>query len=379
VKVVRVCTVPLSLVGYTSHLEELVRNGVELVIITSQDEYFDKLKSSSYKVIPLTIKRNISPLHDVVSIFKLILLLRKEKPDIVHSNTPKAGLISALAGLFSGVAVHLHTFTGQVWANYTGLKRQFFILIDRVIIQLNHAAIADSKSQAIFLEKETNLSNRVKCLGDGSFGGIDISKCITKHTDSEVRQELGIGKDDFVLLYLGRVVKDKGIEELLDSYLQLKEKSESIKLLIVGPIEKSKNKISDIHLKILNNTPGVYTVGFTSETQRYYSACDILVLPSYREGFGTVVLEAGAFRKPTVGSRIYGVSDAIEDEKTGLLCEVGSSVDLTQKIERCFNDREFVAQMGEKSFARVKAKFDYKVVAKNLVSFYRRCLNEKGL
>ncbi|PIQ56793.1 MAG: hypothetical protein COW01_03630 [Bdellovibrionales bacterium CG12_big_fil_rev_8_21_14_0_65_38_15] len=381
-KVLRVFTVPIAMIGYKKHLEEQSRTGIDLHIGTSMDDKFDLLKNDNfYKTYRLNIAREISPLSDIRSCFNTYLLINKIKPNIVHSNTPKAGIVSSISSFLSGVPVRIHTFTGQRWITLKGLKRTILKFIDKIIISINTHVIADSPSQAAFLNKEFR-TNKVVCLGAGSFGGIcfdDKKEIKIPHIALNTRQKLGINETDFVMLFLGRVVKDKGVEELIDAFVSLKTKYKGIKLLVVGPVEELGNKISDHHLKILRHDPDIISTGYTSEPHLYYPICNIFILPSYREGFGTVILEAASFRKASIGTRIYGIQDAILDEVTGLLCEAGSSTDLSKKIERCLIDKNLVEQMGNKAFERALENFDYKVVTKNLLDFYRNCLNEKSL
>lgn len=377
-RVLRVCSVPLALLGYRSHLREIVRHGIDLTIATTEDDKFSYLKNEKfYKLKNVEINRDINIKSDVKSVINLYREITNLKPQIVHSNTPKGGIICTLASFMARTPVRVHTFTGQRWITLGGFKKQLLKIIDNIIIALNTHVLADSPSQADFLNKEFK-TNKVRCLGLGSFGGVDLEKFDYKKYDKlKIRKEMNFSESDFIVLYLGRISRDKGIEDLLNAFLTIERSN--FKLLLVGPYEMELDGVSEQSEKIMLYHPRIFRFDFTNEPEKYFSACDLFCLPSYREGFGTVILEAAAMKRPTVGTNIYGISDAIVDGETGLLCKVKSPDDLKNKIEYFINNRDKLELMGEAAYKRVVDKFDYKVVTKNLINFYRKCLSEKNL
>tara|TARA_R110000868_G_scaffold153644_11_gene379193 strand:+ start:1537 stop:2682 length:1146 start_codon:yes stop_codon:yes gene_type:complete len=379
--VLRICSVPLALLGYKTFFKELgAKDDVNLSIATSNDELFQKLTSKDhYNVCELEIKREINIFADIASILNAVKLLLRLKPSIVHSNTPKGGLISAISSYLCRTPVRIHTFTGQRWVTLKGVKRFLLIWADKLIIKLNTHLLADSKSQADFLNKHFK-TNKVICLGEGSFGGIDLEKFSPSiERTLMIRDSLGYQDDDFVILYLGRVTKDKGIHELISSFVDLNKKYPNLKLLLVGPYEKKLDPLDENVEAVMLSHPHIKTIDFTDEPEKYFSACDVFCLPSYREGFGTVIIEAAAMSKASIGSDIYGISDAIIDNETGWLVKPRSVVELREKIRYTYLNRQELKQTGERALARARNSFDSGRVCDDLVEFYRRCLNEKGL
>lgn len=380
-KVLRICSVPLALLGYRSFLRELgSRDEVNLSIATSNDNFFEKLRNDDvYSVHELEIKREINILGDISSVFKAVILLLKLRPSIVHSNTPKGGLITALSSFICRTPVRIHTFTGQRWITLTGFKKILLIFTDRLIIALNTHVLADSQSQADFLNNKFK-TNKVTCLGGGSFGGIDFDKFSLSKLDSiKIKIELEYSPDDFVILYLGRIAKDKGIGELVSSFLELNKEYPNFKLLLVGPYEKHLDPLEKNVEACMLSHPDIKKIDFTDEPEKYFSACDVFCLPSYREGFGTVIMEAAALSKASIGSKVYGISDAIVDNETGWLVKPKSVVELREKIRYTFLNRDELKQVGEKALTRARNRFDSNRVCNDLIEFYRSCLNEKGL
>ena len=378
-KILRICSVPLSLIGYKSFLRDLAQHSdVSMHIATSFDEQVSLLKQDEfYEMQRLEIKREIDPLSDIISILKAIFLINKIRPDITHSNTPKGGLVSAISSFVCRVPVRIHTFTGQRWITLNGFKRKLLMFVDRLIILLSTHVLADSPSQADFLNSELGI-DKVKCLGEGSFGGIDLNKFNSKNVNEKVvRGELGFKDSDFVILYLGRISKDKGIEELIQAFIELN--SHNLKLLLVGPYEKNLDPISEAYEEIISDNTSIKRVDFTDQPEKYFSVCNLFCLPSYREGFGTVILEAAAFSKASLGSDIYGIRDAILHQDTGLLFNPKSVDDLKEKISFVVNNPVEWKSYGENAYKRLLNHFDYKLMSKNYADFYRSCLSEKSL
>lgn len=374
-KILRACTVPISILGYRKHFEYLEEKGLEICITTTPDDHFNEVNNFKVSsVIPLSISREIHLFQDIQSIFSLYFLLYKEKPDILHSNTPKASIIAALAGFLARVPVRVHTFTGQRWITLTGPKRKLLILIDRLVLFLNTKCLADSPSQASFLNETFKPKAPVKCLGKGSFGGVDLDLYDLKKKEqwrAEVRKSLGLNEHDFVFLFLGRVCKDKGIEDLLDAFKLISKKESRAKLVICGPYEDGSNKISNDKEELMNTLPGVTVCGYTNEAHKYYASAEVLVLPSHREGFGSVVLEAGALEVPTIGSDIYGVRDAILDNKTGLLFKKESASDLYDKMVTLLEDESLLEKLSRGANQRVSNDFSVSIVGNDLIDFYK--------
>ena len=328
----------------------------------------------------VTIKRSIAPFYDLVSLWKLFWLLRKERFPIVHSFNPKSGLLCAIAAKISNTPVRLHTFTGQVWVTLKGTRRFVSRFGDIVIGKLNTHCYCDSDSQKSFLIQDGVISSaKISVLGGGSLSGVNTKKfdraLFSKNDYTALRKKMGFSKDDFVLLFVGRLTKDKGIRELLKAYSLLRYKHQEIKLLLVGPEEKDFQET----LKFVNlsDMEGVVFTGYARDPEKYMFISDLFVLPSYREGFGSVIIEAGAMGLPSVGSSIYGIKDAIDNGNTGILTPVKDVRRLVQAIEMLIVNITLRKNLGNNALKRAvnfssdkmnkcfKKEYDFFLVEKN--------------
>jgi glycosyltransferase involved in cell wall biosynthesis len=313
-------------------------------------------------VLPVRIRRDISPLHDVAALLRLKQLYRQRGFDLVHSFGPKAGLLSNAAGSAARTRARLHTFTGQVWAARAGAMRRLLRGADRLTARLATHVFADSASQRDFLVREGVVAAR-KCevLGAGSLSGVDLQRFRAdaglRHA---VREELGIGSESALLLYLGRITRDKGVFDLARAFAQ---RHGDAYLAFVGPDEQGLR--DELARQCGAAAPRVRFTGYTDAPERYLAAADLLCLPSYREGFGSVVIEAAAAGVPAVASRIYGVVDAVVDGETGFLFEPGNIRDLAHKLGMLLDDPMLRKSLGSAARARAVAHFsqDHAVAA----------------
>ncbi|CEK10249.1 Glycosyl transferases group 1-like protein [Legionella hackeliae] len=373
-------TVPLFIFTLLRTQVEAIRDsGAAVTVITSPDEdpkSFKPIENCDFKAVP--IAREISLFADVVSLIRLIKLFRAERFDIVHSNTPKAGLLCAIAGKLAGIPIRIHTFTGQTWATIGGVKRLILKFCDKLIGHLNTSCYADSPSQRDFLINSKIIKeNKISILGSGSLAGVDITRFNQENfTDIEkttIRESLNISKDQLVLLFVGRVTKEKGIFELIDAFAELLKCHIDIILLVVGPFEQNIEQ----EIKIYSNEKcgdKVIFSGFSVEPEKFIAIADILCLPSYREGFGTVVIEAAAMGVPTVGTKIYGLTDAVVDKQTGLLVEPRNIKDLTIALNQLIEDPQLRLKLGQNAKMRALNEFDSRKFDTFVISEYEKLL-----
>ena len=364
-KVARVSHVPQSILSLSSHYEYLQQNGCDITIICSGGEGFEELsKTKVSKVHPIEIKRKIDLVSDIKSVLNLSQYLRENNFDIVHSNTPKAAIVSAIAGAIAKVPIRLHTFTGQRWVTLTGPKKWLLMFIDWVVVNLNTHCFTDSKCQTEYMiESLFLLKEKISWIHKGSFTGVDLNRFAADKLVKEENRPLRIS-------FLGRVVNDKGICELLDAFKLVRERISDCELIIIGPYEKEHDPLPIEYEKRLFNQDGVRAIGHHSTPEEILVNTDVFCLPSYREGFPTVILEAAALKLPTVGTDIYGMRDAIVDKETGLLVEVKNVSALANALISILKDKNLVAKMGIKSFERTKRDFEYKVVGSKLLDIY---------
>jgi glycosyltransferase involved in cell wall biosynthesis len=327
------------------------------------------------RVETLKIERDIAPLADIVSLVRLILLFSRERFSAVHSINPKSGLIAMLAAYLTRVPVRVHTFTGQVWVTRKGPMRWLLRNLDRFVASLATHVVTDSHSQLTFLREQDVLSPRKGFVPrSGSVGGVDIARfAYNANVRETVRQVLGIPEAGLVFLFVGRMNQDKGLDELARAFFDVAMAHGHAHLLLVGPDEKgTKAKIQAACGRILDK---VHFIEYTDVPEHYMSASDVLCLPSHREGFGTVVIEAAAAGLPAIGSRIYGLTDAIVDGETGFLHEVGDSHGLAEMMAWFVHNPSGVRSMGSAACERAGREFSQESLTAAMLEFYAEILD----
>lgn len=332
------------------------------------------LKELDACFIEIDVRRKISLIPDIKVLLKLIRLFRKERFDIVHTIMPKTGLLGMMAAWFSGVPVRVHTFTGQIWVNKKGYQRFFFKSIDCLIVFFASHILVDSPSQLDFLEREGVLKKRQGLvIGNGSICGVDILKFHPNLLSSkQIKAELGMTQTQILILYLGRLNKDKGIFDLIVAFRHIFLVNSDVFLLMVG--SEDDVPYSDIEKIAGSASVNLRRLPFTAFPEKYMAAADIFALASYREGFGQVIIEAAACSVPTIASRIYGVTDAVEDGSTGLLFEMANVGELTMHLQTLIDNPDMRRRMGESARARVVDKFNSQEVIRQQLAFYSEVL-----
>lgn len=380
IRIARVSTIPFFV--YTqlkTQLHSLIDAGAEITVITSNDELSDNLKSiEGAEFKPLHIAREIRLFADLVTLVKLWLLFRKERYQIVHSTTPKAGLLCAIAARLAGVQVRVHTFTGQPWVTMSGVKRAILKFSDKLIAKLNTCCYTDSWSQREFLlQNKIGTPDTLKVIGSGSLAGVNVERfCqdnFSTKDQQELRRSLDIPEQSKILLFVGRLAKEKGIFELIDAMNSVIQLGHDVTLLVVGPFEQ--NNESEIREYAQQKcSDKVKFLGFQTAPEKYMSISDLLCLPSYREGFGTVVIEAAAMGLPVIATNIYGLTDAVVDGVTGMLIEPKNSNKLAQAIKQLISDSSFRDILGAQAKNRALTEFDSKHCNKLLIQEYNTLL-----
>jgi glycosyltransferase involved in cell wall biosynthesis len=327
-------------------------------------------------IISLPIERDIRFSSDLKALFLLISIFYKKKFDIVHSVSPKAGLINAIAAWICRIPNRLHTFTGQVWVTKKGIIRWLLKSMDKIIVLLNTFLIVDSFSQQNFLISQGVLTkNNSIVIGKGSISGVDISRFIPSNTyKTNIRKKLSISHDSFVFLFVGRLKKEKGIIELVEAFKNICKNHENISLLILGQDEE---KLKTWILSDLSSlSDSVRVISFTNSPEKYMAASDVFVLPSYREGFGSAIIEAASCEIPSIGSNIYGLSDAIHDGQTGLLVPARSIKLLENAMVKLINNDELRSNMGRAARQRAVSQFSQETITKEILQLYKGLIQE---
>jgi glycosyltransferase involved in cell wall biosynthesis len=328
------------------------------------------------RVVFIPIERKIAPWKDMRALLAIWRQLQLDQPDLLQTVTPKAGLLGMLAGKMVGVPIRVHTFQGQIWATSNGVKREVFRLIDKLIAQLSTTILADSQTQLEFLRNERVLHQDAgRVLGSGSISGVDLVRFNHKQLENPVlRADLGLTDDDFVFIYVGRLQRDKGLHVLADAYDYVRTRANrTTRLIVVGPDEEN---IGPVLKERLGDA--VVVRPYTSRPEDYLRLSDVAVLPSFREGFGSSLIEAAAMGLPAVASRIYGIDCAVVDGKTGYLFEAGNAKEMADAMLRLVEDPLEYKRHSENALNRVKCEFDQKVVIRNLKDYYHSALMNLG-
>ena len=346
-----------------NHIKQLSKK-YDLFICCNDADKLKKKIPSNVSLININFKRSISLFHDIAAFFITLFFFLKKRPNLSISFTPKIGFMVALASFIARTPNRIHWFSGQFWATKKGFVRIFNKLIDRLIFSLSHNVLIDSFSQRNFLIMEKIISsNKSTVLHKGSVGGVDVLKFrFNKQKRIRLRKQYSIPKNTFVFLYLGRINKDKGIAELIEAFQKIK-KNLDVLLIFVGTIEDAKLT----HL--LKNKKKILYFKYTNNPEDWFSAADILCLPSHREGFGTVVIEAASCAIPTLCSNIYGLHDAVIDNKTGFFHEVGSIDDIKKKMLYIIKNKKLVKNYGISARRKILKDFEQSVITKKLLSF----------
>ncbi|MGJ8692043.1 MAG: glycosyltransferase family 4 protein [Thalassotalea sp.] len=324
----------------------------------------------------IKIHRDPKIWQDLKSLLALYRFFKKQNFDLVHSYTPKAGLLTQISARFANVNKRFHTFTGQVWATKTGFARQFLKLLDKITASMATFCLADSPSQQAFLINEGLLTPaNSDVLLAGSVSGVDLNRfCFSAEKRKTLRAEHGFNDNDFLFMFVGRLKKEKGLPELITAFNQLSQtlavnssngSSKNAKLVIIGSDEENLSSL-------LAGNNNIHYLGFKTNVNEYYSFADMLMLPSHREGFGNVIIEAAACHLPSIASNIYGLSDAVHDGVSGYLHPV-KNVQIIEKImTQVLSSPEVVLKMRQDASTRVAETFDEALLIQAFIDFYQK-------
>lgn len=371
-KICFVVAVPITVHAFLKDHMEMLSHEYDIYLMGN---FTDKKVTAGLplkEAFHIDIERGISLWRDSKAVMQAWRLFRKMKFDAVHSVTPKAGLVTAMAAWMAGIPHRTHIFTGQVWATRQGLSRCLLKSIDKLIASLDNHILVDGKSQRSFLVKEGVLKEgQAEVFCNGSIAGVNAERFVPNAVArKEEREKIGIKEHVLTYIFIGRFNHDKGIGELYEAFNRLAAEEEDVFLLLVGADEEGYlEKVSAYkHIKEGEN---FHNYGLTRQPERVLNAGDVFVLPTYREGFGSSVLEAACIGLPSICSDAYGVLDAYIPNETGLQCHVGDVDSLYQCMRKMHDDRDMVKRLGEKSRERALRDFNVKPISEAWVQFYK--------
>ena len=376
VRVVDMVTASVSVRFLEGRPEYFAGKGYEVTVVSSPGEELRKVERAGVQTAAVEMGREISPVQDVVSLWRLVWLMRRLKPTITNVATPKAGLLGGLAAWLCGVPCRYYTLLGLRCETATGWKRKVLIAAERMACACAHRVICVSESmRRKAIELGVVDASRTVVLGSGSYNGTSPERfALTAEAlqrGKQLREKLGIPADAPVIGFVGRLTKDKGINELVEAYCGLRQEIAELRLLLVGEMEEG-DPLTGRTRQLLEKEPGIVRTGFVDDVSDYYHVLDVFAFPTHREGFGNVALEANAAGKAVVAERATGVVDAVVDGTTGLLVPVGDAGALAVALRKVIENRELAAALGEAGRERVVREFRRERVWEALEEEYRK-------
>jgi glycosyltransferase involved in cell wall biosynthesis len=373
-----VVTTPFAVNAFlVNHIAALSKK-IRIILCTNLDAYkLAPVLLNSVEVHHIPFSRKVSLGTDLKSLMKLTALIRKVRPTVIHSITPKAGLLAMLAGFIGHVPNRWHTFTGQVWTTKQGLVRSALKAFDRFVVLLASKVFADSASQCRLLRDQGVVrAGQISMLGSGSIAGVDIKRfCSDPFNRELLRQQIETDANACVFLFVGRLTIDKGMFDLIRAFLELSSTVRDIELWVVGPDEEG--LLQTLQESAEGCGAPIRWMGATTTPEQFMAAADVLLLPSYREGFGSVIIEGAACGIPAIAYRIDGVVDAIVDGRSGVLVEVGQSEAFAAAMKGLALDKELRLRLGKQAQVRAVRDFSSESVTSAWLEFYLSHLNQQ--
>ncbi len=379
-KIIRITTVPISLKLLLSGQMKFMKDAGWEVIMVSADgkEINEIVKKEGCPHIAIPFTRKITPFHDLACLWQLYNLIKKEKPDIVHTHTPKAGLLGMLAAKLAGVKTRIHTVAGLPYMVAEKHKKRLLVNIEKMTYSWATQVWPNSPSLKKFIvDEELVGQEKLKVIGFGSSNGIDLEKfnrgILKENHLVAATMRIMPGDNDFIILAVGRLVKDKGIEELVSAFLESKISDRS-KLVLLGSFEQDLNPIGDEIVRKIQDHPRIVQIEWTDHVAHYLALADVLVHPSHREGFPNVLLEAGAMQIPIICSDIIGNTDIVTNKKTGLVFPVKNKEVLKDALEFAYVKRDFMQELADNLYVEVEGKYQRSKVHQLILEEYKNSL-----
>jgi glycosyltransferase involved in cell wall biosynthesis len=383
-KLFRVTTVPESLnILLRGQHKFMSTNGFEVIGISSAgNALYEVSQEEEIRVIEINMSRKITPIKDFLSVYNLYKLIKKEKPIIVHSHTPKAGAVAMMAAKIANVPIRLHTVAGLPLMEAKGIKRKLLNFVEKVTYACATKVYPNSKGLYDFIVEEELISSiKMKIIANGSSNGIDTSYFDSERISEKQREEfltrLIIQKKDFVFIFVGRLVGDKGINELIDAFARIKDSN--VKLLLVGGLESDLDPLKSETIHEIDKNKNIISVGFQKDVRPYFAISHCLVFPSYREGFPNVVLQAGAMGLPSIVSNINGCNEIIQEGINGSIIPSKDRESLYTVMHKIISDEAWRKQLAGNARDIIVSHYEQKLVWDALLIEYKHLLIQKGI
>jgi glycosyltransferase involved in cell wall biosynthesis len=359
----------------------MASHGFKVILVSAdgkEREDVARAEACPYIIVPMT--RKITPLQDIVSFFRLRKVLKKYQPDIVHTHTPKAGLLGMLAAKSLGIKIRIHTIAGLPLLVETGFKRKLLLFTEKLTYSCATEIWPNSGSMKQFiLENRLTVARKVAVINNGSTNGVDLIRFNRQNLDRATLNKTDAGippHTDTRILCVGRMVKDKGIGELVNVFQKLQEKY-PLQLLLVGPFEPDLDPLPEATIQAIRNNHAIVHIDWSDAVEYYMALADIFVHPSHREGFPNVILQAGAMQLPVVCSDIPGNTDIVRHGSTGLVFKVKNETDLFDKLGFAIENKVQAEQIAHSLFEEVNARYSREKMHEAILENYNRLLKNE--
>ena len=370
IKIIRAVTVSSSIGFFEPIIKDLQEKGYEIVSLSSPGENLVRLREMGVKTIEVPMERRISLFRDLKSLIKLIGVFRKEKPYMVHSMTPKAGMLCMLAGFLTRIPRRVHTFTGLVWPTSSGLKRRILMATDWLTCACATHVIPEGKG--VMNDLQNHITKKpMKVLGYGNVRGVDMERFSRRPEVEEMAKK--IKKEEiFTFIFVGRIVGDKGINELVYAFTELQKKYKNTRLLLVGKFENNLDPLKPETLKTIEENSNIECLGpkYGDELLACYAASNCFAFPSYREGFPNTVMEAGAMDLPSIVTDINGSREIIVHDKNGVIIPSKNTEALYYAMEEMLTNTEKTKEYAGNARKMIASRFERNFVCQCLYDFY---------
>jgi len=373
-KVFRISTVPVSLNVLLKGQLSFLNSYFDIFAISSPgDDLNEVFKREKVKTYPIKINRKISIFSDICSLVKLIKFFYKNKPFIVHSITPKAGFLSMMAAFIVGVPVRIHTFTGLIFPTEKGLKKLLLKNIDRLTCFFATNIYPEGNGVKTDLIINHVTTKPLIVLANGNVNGIDTNyfdpELISKEVIINLRRDLNISLNCFVFIFVGRLVTDKGINELVEAFIKFNF-SKNSKLILVGDYEQNDDPLKGITLETIKSNHDIIFVGYQKDVRPFFAISDCFVFPSYREGFPNVVMQAGAMGLPCIVTDINGSNEIISDGENGLVIPPKNTDEIINKMEYLYDNQNVLNKMQSKARGMIINRYQQEQVWQSILNEY---------
>ncbi len=381
-KIIRVTTISGSLVVLLRGQLRFINQYYKVIGVAGEDTRMKDVRiNEGIDTITVEMTRKITPMQDLSALWKLYRIFKKEKPFIVHTHTPKAGTLGMMAAKLAGVKHRLHTVAGLPLMEAEGKKRKLLNAVERLTYSCATRVYPNSKGlEQVILDHKFTDQEKLKVLANGSSNGIDVHHfspaSVNIEQKSKLKQELGIKPNDLTLLFIGRIVRDKGINELIEAYKNLNTHNPNLKLLLVGPYEDNLDPIAPETQKEIEINKNIISIGWQDDVRPYFAISDLLVFPSYREGFPNVVLQAGAMGLPSIVSNINGCNEIVQEGINGNIIPVKNADAIEQAVQPLIDHPELLLAMRQRARAVIVDQFDQKKVWEAILKEYNNLENQ---